>query len=364
MNDVLLAVGTKKGLFLGRSDDRIDWRWEGPHQAMQAIAAVAIDTRHSPARLLVGGRNEHWGPAVVTSDDLGNSWREEAGGSIEFPSDAGAALEQIWQLQPGPKSRPDEVWAGVEPAALFRSTDGGQTFGLIRALWDHPHRPQWHPGAGGQCLHTVIPHPDYPERTLIAISTGGVYRTFDAGESWAPSNTGIGTPFMPGPPPEFGQCVHKVAADPDDPDQLVLQNHGGVYRSSDWGSSWQPAEDGLPANFGFGLVRAPRPSGRFFVSPLTADMARFPVDGRAAIYRTDDGGDSWKDSSAGLPETGFHTVVLRDALTTDDLDPVGVYFGTRSGEVWASSTGGDRWNQVTAHLPDVLCVRAASVATP
>ena len=361
MSEVLLAVGTKKGLFLGWSRDRAEWEWQGPHQAMAAVAAVAIDTRRNPARLLVGGRNEHWGPAVFSSDDFGQTWVEHPKGSPVFPADAGADVEQIWQLQPGPASRPDEVWAGVEPSALFRSSDGGETFTLVRSLWDHPHRPDWHPGAGGQCLHTVLPHPDDADRVLVAMSTGGVYATEDGGESWNPSNRGVSAPFMPDGEPEYGQCVHKVVRDPDDPDLLVLQNHGGVFRSEDGGASWQSAEQGLPANFGFGLTRTKGSDGAFFAFPLSADLNRFPVDGRAGVYRSVDSARAWSDSSGGLPEAGFHTIVLRDALTCDDADPAGVYFGTRSGEVWASSDSGRSWSEIVNHLPDVLCVRAAVV---
>jgi photosystem II stability/assembly factor-like uncharacterized protein len=361
MTQVLLAVGTKKGLFLGWSADRLTWDWEGPHQSMAAIAALAIDTRRTPTRLSVGGRNEHFGPAVFTSDDFGASWVENAAGSPAFPSDAGADVEQIWQLQPGPPSRPDEMWAGVEPSALFRSSDGGETFTLVRSLWDHPHRADWQPGAGGQCLHTVLPHPADADRVLVAMSTGGVYGTEDGGQSWHPSNRGVTAPFMPDPLPEYGQCVHKVVRDAEDPDLLMLQNHGGVFRSEDGGANWQSVEEGLPANFGFGLTRTPGEDGAFFAFPLSADMSRFPVAGRAGVYRSVDDGRAWTDASKGLPEAGFHTIVLRDAMTTDDADPSGIYFGTRSGEVWGSADHGETWNQLVAHLPDVLCVRAAVV---
>jgi photosystem II stability/assembly factor-like uncharacterized protein len=361
MTQVLLAVGTKKGLYLGWSTDRLTWDWEGPHQSMAAIAALAIDTRRTPTRLLVGGRNEHFGPAVFTSDDFGTSWVENATGSPTFPPDAGADVEQIWQLQPGPASRPNEMWAGVEPSALFRSTDGGETFTLVRSLWDHPHRADWRPGAGGQCLHTVLPHPEDAERVLVAMSTGGVYGTEDGGKTWNPSNRGVTAPFMPDPLPEYGQCVHKVVRDTEDPELLMLQNHGGVFRSDDGGSTWESVEEGLPANFGFGLTRTPGHDGAFYSFPLSADMSRFPVAGRAGVYRSVDGGRAWADSSKGLPDAGFHTIVLRDAMTTDDTDPSGIYFGTRSGEVWGSADDGQTWNQLVTHLPDVLCVRAAVV---
>jgi photosystem II stability/assembly factor-like uncharacterized protein len=194
---------------------------------------------------------------------------------------------------------------------------------------------------------------------MVAMSTGGVYVTEDAGASWNPSNRGVGAPFLPEAEVEYGQCVHKVVRDSEDPDLLMLQNHGGVFRSEDGGKSWQEAQEGLPAIFGFGLTRTPGPDGAFFLFPLSADMNRFPVGGRAGVYRSVDGGRAWSDSSTGLPESGFHTIVLRDALATDAADPAGIYLGTRSGEVWGSSDGGTSWNQLVSHLPDVLCVRAA-----
>jgi BNR/Asp-box repeat len=359
VSKTLVVLGTRKGLFLGWSADRLSWDWEGPHHAMAAVAAVAIDTRRTPPRLLAGGRNEHWGPAVFTSDDLGGSWSEASQGSIGFPPDTGADVEQVWQLQPGPPSRPDEVWAGVEPSALFRSVDGGSTYSLVRSLWDHPHRSDWRPGAGGQCLHTVLPHPDYAGQVLVAMSTGGVYVSDDDGATWSPSNAGISAPFLPDPQPEFGQCVHKVVRDTENPDLLMLQNHGGVFRSEDGGRSWASAEEGLPANFGFGMTRTPGVAGAFYCFPLSADLNRFPVGGQAGVYRSSDGGRSWTDASDGLPASGFQTVVLRDAMANDGGDPAGVYLGTRSGEVWASLDGGHSWDQLVSHLPDVLCVRAA-----
>ena len=360
MTTYLLAVGTKKGLFLGTSEDRLSWTWTGPLLGMQAVAAVAIDTRRATPRLLAGAHSQHWGPGVVRSDDLGETWQELESGAVRFPADLGASVEQVWQLQPGPADRPDEVWAGVEPAALFRSDDGGETFALVRGLWDHPHRPQWQPGAGGMCLHTVLPHPTDPDRVLIAISAGGVYRSEDAGESWAASNTGIEARFMPDPHPEFGQCVHKVARLPEDPDHLIAQNHGGVFRSTDDGKSWELATAGLPADFGFGVVAHPRDAGTAYVAPLVADANRVPPEGRLQVWQTRDGGLSWASSSGGLPDN-YWNIALRDAFTTDGADPAGIYLGTRAGEVWASADDGSTWSLAVDHLPDVLSVRAAAV---
>jgi len=362
-----LAVGTDKGLFLGTSADRTTWSWSGPHLPMARVAAIGLDTRRSPLRILTGGRHEHWGPVVMHSDDLGRTWVEEERAALRFPDSADAAVAQVWQLQPGPPERPDEVWAGVEPAALFRSDDGGASFGLVRGLWDHPHRPTWMPGFGGLCLHTVLPHPEDPDEVLVGISTGGVYRTADGGATWAPSNTGIEARFQPDRYPEYGQCVHKVTRDSAEPSRLFLQNHGGVFTSTDDGNTWHLATDGLPADFGFGLVAHPFRAGTAFLFPLQADAHRLPPEGKARVYRTDDGGDTWVESGTGLPDSGFYSVVLRDAMAVDGVgsldqpDQLGIYFGTRSGEVWGSTDEGRRWSRVTEHLPDVLCVRATVV---
>ncbi len=231
MGEAILVIGTRKGLFLARSrDSRASWEVEGPHFVMNAVYAVGADTRGGWPRLLVGADSEHWGPSVFRSDDLGVSWREAKQGAVRFPPGTGAALTRVWQLQPGPAGQPDVVYAGTEPAALFRSVDGGETFRLVKGLWWHPHRAGWMPGFGGQCLHTVLPHPDDPEAITVAVSAGGVYRTTDGGATWAPANTGVEARFLPERYPEFGQCVHKVARDPVQPERLFLQNHGGVYR--------------------------------------------------------------------------------------------------------------------------------------
>lgn len=354
-----LLVGTTKGLFLGWWDND-GWKLRPPAFPMVRVAAVGVDARRDPVRFLVGGQHEHWGPLVARSDDGGASWVEDERAALRFPDEVDASVAQIWQLAPGRTDRPDEVWAGVEPAALFRSTDGGASFGLVESLWRHEHRPQWHPGAGGLCLHTVLPHPDRSDDVLVAISAAGVYRSSDAGASWQASNSGVEARFFPDWHPQFGQCVHKVVRMSGQPDHLMLQNHGGVFRSSDNGASWELCTDGLPADFGFAVVAHPSDSRTAFVWPLTADAMRLPPDGRARVYRTTDFGDSWQPVGTGLPEAGFYSVVLRDAFCTDGADPAGLFFGTRSGEVWASLDAGETWEQAAAHLPDVLCVRAVA----
>lgn len=363
----ILAIGTEKGLFLARSDNRRSWEVTGPHGVAGAefplteVYAVAVDTRRATPRLLAGFISSHFGPSVMTSDDLGRTWVEPETAPISFPADTGEKLGRVWQLAPASPAEPDVVYAGVEPSALFRSTDGGMTYDLVRGLWDHPHRPEWEPGGGGKAVHTVLPHPDDPAQLLVAMSTGGVYRSDDTGQTWRASNTGIQAAFLPDRFPEFGQCVHKVARSPVRSELLFAQNHHGVYRSDDGGTTWASIADGLPSDFGFPIVAHPHRPGVVYNFPLTADVHRFPPDVRCRVYRSDNAGEDWVALSDGLPQGAFHAVVLRDAMCCDDADPAGVYFGTRSGEVYASSDEGDRWQLVAAHLPDVLCVRAAEI---
>ncbi len=357
----LLMIGTRKGLFLARSEDRAAWAIEGPAFAMNAVYAVALDTRRETPRLLVGADSEHWGPSVFHSDDLGATWEETEGGAMRFPAETGAALTRAWQLQPAGADQPDVVYAGVEPAALFRSDDGGATYSLVEGLWDHPHRPEWQPGGGGLCLHTIVPHPTDADRMLVAVSAAGAYRTEDGGKSWQASNTGIHAWHEPDPHPEFGQCVHKIARNPARPEEMFLQNHGGVYRSRDGGETWAEIHEGLPATFGFPMVAHPHTPGTAYAFPLVADAYRMPPEDRLRVYRTTDAGDSWHALDAGLPEEPVYASVLRDAMCADDEDPAGVYVGTRGGDVFGSADEGETWASVARYLPDVLSLRAARV---
>jgi hypothetical protein len=357
---VLLAIGTRKGLWLARSDDgRRTWAVEGPHFLMREVASVAIDVRDERARLLAGVFSEHWGSTVSWSDDVGRSWHEDEQGAIRFPEDTGAALTRVWQLHPDSAGRPGVVWAGCEPTSLWRSDDGGRRFSLVRGLWDHPHRTQWMPGYGGAAVHTVLPDPA-SDRVLVAMSAGGVYASDDGRSDWAPHNRGISAYFMPDPQPEFGQCVHKVAPDAAGHGRLYAQNHHGVYRSDDGGTSWTSIADGLPSDFGFPIVASPGRPGQAWVVPLTADAERVPPGGRLRVHRTDDAGASWSELGAGLPD-GSWTSVLRDAVCLDTAEPTGVYVGTRDGCVYASADEGESFQLVAAHLPDVLAVRAAEL---
>ncbi len=357
-----LMIGTSKGLFLARSDDdRRSWHVSEPIFPMTGIYAVAIDKRGERPRLFAGMTSSHYGPGMATSDDGGQSWHEPERAPIAFPADTEASLQRVWAIAPGPADQPRRVYAGVEPSALFQSDDGGQSFELVRGLWDHPHRPEWAAGFGGQAIHTVLPHPSDGDAMLVAMSTGGVYRTADSGATWSADNTGIKAYFMPDPWPEFGQCVHKVARDAADADRLYAQNHHGVYRSDDGGKSWESIADGLPSDFGFGMVAHPRRGDVIYTFPVEADASRFPPDKRCRVFRSTDAGKTWEPLTNGLPDQPYYGITLRDAMCADDADPTGVYFGTRVGEVYASRDEGDSWSRVAADLPDVLCVRAATL---
>lgn len=361
--DTLVLVGTTKGLFTLRSPDRDAFTLTGPAVPGEEVYATCIDTRAGRTRLFAGSVSNHWGPVLRRSDDLGVTWTEDGRAALHFPADAEASLARIWQLTPGPDAEPDVLYAGVEPAALFRSDDGGRTFALVRGLWEHPHRPRWEPGGGGLCLHTVLVHPTDPQRLLVAVSASGVYRSDDGGSTWEAANRGIAVGFVPeGEDLEFGQCVHKVARDAGDPERLYLQHHGGIYRSDDGGRTWQPMTGISGMDFGFPVVAHPTRPATAYLLPLESDEFRCTPGGRCVVWRTSDAGASWEPLTDGLPQEHAHLTVLRDGFTTDGGDPAGLYFGTRTGELYASTDDGASWRLLAAHLPPVLSVRAARLA--
>ena len=368
--ETVVAIGTRKGLWVARSRDRREWSLEGPHFLMSEVASVALDTRAGRSTVLAGVKSWHWGPTVQVSTDGGRTFTESAERALAFPADTDTALERVWQLTPDPND-PDVVWAGVEPHALFRSDDGGTRYDLVRGLWEHPHRDRWEPGFGGGAVHTIVPEPGHPEHLLVAMSAGGVYRSDDGGVTWAASNTGIRAYFMPHDEyPEFGQCVHKVARGADG--ELYAQNHKGVYRSGDSGRSWDSIADGLPTDFGFAVLAHPSRPGTVWNVPVTDDGERIPPDARLQVQRSDDSGRTWREQSAGLPSDSY-TCVLRDAACTDDVggpgdvgadgshESAGIYLGTRNGDVFASTDEGESFTRIATQLPDVLVVRAARV---
>ena len=360
--DVLLLVGTAKGAFIVRSDKRRSkWKIEGPHFPGESVLAMAYDERGGRRRLLASTRNFFWGSLIRTSDDFGKSWSEPERQNVRFPEKSGLSLVQIWQITPGPADEPDLLWAGVEPHCLFESRDGGDSWQVNEGLMNHPHRPKWTPGAGGLCLHTIVPDPTNRDRMLVAMSTGGAYRTDDGGKTWNARNVGVRAQFLPNKYPEFGQCVHKVVHHPAKPSRLFLQNHWGLYRSDDWGDSWHDIANGVPSDFGFAMVMHPHDVDTVYIVPLESDGFRCPPERKLRVYRTTDAGAHWKPLGAGLPQKGAYETVLRDNLTADTHSVAGLYFGTKSGKLYASTNEGRNWSSISDSLPNILCVKAAVV---
>lgn len=363
--DVLLLIGTMKGVFLLRSN-RARARWElgGPYFPGVPIYALAYDTRKGRQRIWAGTQSFRWGTALRTSDDFGRTWTDPERYNVKFPEDTGLSLKNIWQIAPGRAAEPDTLYCGVEPAALFESRDAGETWSLNRGLFDHPHRPKWQPGGGGMCLHTILPDPVNRQRTTVAVSAAGVYRTDDGGQTWQVRNRGVRAEFLPDKYPEFGQCVHKIALHPSRPERLFLQNHWGLYRSDDGGDAWKDIARGVPSDFGFAMAIHPHDADTVYIVPMESDEFRCAPEGKLRVYRTRNAGKSWEPLTRGLPQKGALETVLRDAMTADNLEPAGIYFGTRSGKLYGSSTEGKSWRLVLDGLPQVVCVKTAVVGEP
>lgn len=360
--DVLLMVGTNKGAFLLRSSrDRARWDVAGPYFHGQGVYAMAYDGRNGRHRLWMSTNSLMWGTFLRSSDDFGRSWTNPLVASIRFPTDSGAALRNIWQICLGRSEEPETLYCGVEPAALFESHDGGESWSLIRGLYEHPHRPRWIPSNGGLFLHTILPDPAERSRMYVAVSAAGVYRTEDDGKTWQARNIGIRVVFLPEKYPEFGQCVHKIVLHPARPERLFLQNHWGLYRSDNRGDSWQDIARGLPSDFGFGMVMHPHDPDSVYILPVESDEFRCTPDGRLRVYRTRNAGASWDALERGLPQKGAYETVLRDAFSSDSLDPAGIYFGTRSGNLYASRDEGKSWKKILEGLPQIMCVKVGVI---
>ena len=358
MPQVTILVGTKKGAFLADSDDRRTWRLRGPFCNAWPINHVIADPK--TGTIFAGGGNEWFGPAVWKTTDRGETWTHSSQGLAYAEGEE--PIKAVWSLA----LRDGVLFAGVEPAGLFRSEDQGETWTQVKGLREHPSRAQWHPGGGGLILHSLLLHPTDPGQIWVGISAAGVFHTADGGQSWEPRNRGTRADFLPEDQryPEFGQCVHSLAMAPGKPDRLYQQNHCGMYRSDDGGRSWTSIEKGLPSSFGFPAAVHPRDPNTLYLMPLNGDSAgRFMPDGRAAVWRTRDGGETWHALRDGLPQENAFFGVLRQALATDRLDPAGVYFGTGGGALFASADEGERWTAVAQHLPAIHSVETFAAGT-
>ncbi len=356
MPRVLLMVGTKKGVFLLDADEaRRDWRVRGPFCEGFEVRDAVYDP--SDGSLYAAAASPWFGPAVFRSPDLGESWTHSSDGLTY--GDDGPKLTRLWSVMPAHGS----VYAGAEPAGLFRSDDAGATWRHVEGLRRHPSTPDWMPGNGGLILHTIVPHPDDPNRMWVGASAVGVFETVDGGASWTPRNRGVRQDYNPGPPQEVGSCVHKFALAAGTDQTLFQQNHCGVYRSDDGGAGWQEITGSLPSEFGFVMSVHPRDAQTAWVLPLTTpDKGRYVLDAKPAVWRTRDGGASWQRLSSGLPQEHAWLSVLRQAMGVDSLDRPGVYFGAQSGQLFASADEGDTWREIAASLPAIASVDVAVLA--
>jgi photosystem II stability/assembly factor-like uncharacterized protein len=347
---VSILLGTRKGAFILDGDaSRKPWQVRGPYCETWPIHHLTWDAERSA--LLAGGGSPWYGASVWRSTDNAESWSQSSEGLTY--GDDGPRIDTVWNVTPADGT----IYAGVEPAGLFRSDDGGGTWQHVAGLRDHPSRPGWQPGAGGLCLHSIAPHPTDPDHMWVGISAVGTFETTDGGQTWQTRNRGVRAGFLPDPAPEFGQCVHKLRLHPDRPNVLFQQNHSGVYRSDDAGANWTEITAGLPSEFGFPMVIHPHDPKTVYVIPLNGDdKGRTMPDGHAAVWRSRDEGREWQRLDRGLPTKNAYLGVLREAMAVDHLDPIGVYFGTSTGQLFGSSDEGASWNLIADYLPPIWSV--------
>jgi hypothetical protein len=377
MTKVLLFAGTRKGGLVFTSDEsRRKWNPSDLHFKAWNVMHMVMDPRD--LRIHASAVHPIFGPSTYYSDDFGAIWNQAQKSPVfersstsqrplGTPDEARrpeASIQnseevlKVWKIQPGLEHEPATLYAGVEPAALFKSSDYGQTWKINQALYDHPHRPDWFPGAGGLCLHTILPHPTNADQMWVAISTGGCYYTADGGQSWIPRNKNVRADFLPDTLPEYGQCVHKIVSHSEYPLRLYQQNHCGMYRSDDGGLSWVDIGEGkLPSRFGFPLVVHPHEPETIFLVPEESDQFRVSVNFKFVVWRSRDAGETWQPLTNGLPERAY-LVVLRDAMATDTCDDAGIYIGTSTGQIFFSKDGGDKWKLLVDYLPPISSLEA------
>jgi photosystem II stability/assembly factor-like uncharacterized protein len=370
MSGVRVLVGTRKGAFVLTSDGkRGGWDVAGPHFGGWEIYHLK-GSPADPNRLYAAQSTSWFGQLIQRSNDGGKTW-EPAGNKFVYEGEPGTHLwydgtprpwefKRVWHLEPS-LADPDTIYAGVEDAALFRSTDAGQTWEELPGLRQHETGPAWAPGAGGMCLHTILIDPTHPDRMFVAISAAGTFRTDDAGKTWRPVNRGLRSEQIPNPTAEVGHCVHRIAMHRSRPASLFMQKHWDVMRSDDGGESWREVSGNLPSDFGFPIdVHAHEPE-TIYVVPIKSDSEHYPPDGKLRVYRSRTGGNEWEPLTKGLPQNDVYLNVLRDAMAVDSLDPCGIYFGTSGGQVYASADAGDSWAPIVRNLPPVLSVEVQTL---
>jgi photosystem II stability/assembly factor-like uncharacterized protein len=370
MSGVRLLAGTRKGAFILTADGKRDrWDISGPHFAGWEIYHLK-GSPADPDRLYASQNSSWFGQVIQRSDDGGATW-EAVGNEFLYDGVPGThqwydgtphpwEFKRVWHLEPS-HADPDDVWAGVEDAALFRSTDGGRTWRELAGLRGHGSGSRWAPGAGGMCLHTILLDPVDPGRAFIAISAAGAFRTDDAGQSWRAINRGLRSEHIPDPEADVGHCVHRIAMHRSRPRVLFMQKHWDIMRSDDAGETWQEVSGNLPTDFGFTIdVHAHEPD-TVYVVPIKSDSEHYPPEGKLRVYRSRTGGNEWEALTRGLPQRDCYVNVLRDAMAVDSLDPCGVYFGTTGGQVYVSADAGDHWTAAVRDLPPVLSVEVQTL---
>jgi len=394
MSGVRVLVGTRKGAFILTADGKRDrWDVSGPHFAGWEIYHMK-GSPVDPNRLYASQTSGWFGQIIQRSDDGGKNWIQPGtkpgeptttpegmpkGESNKFVYDTSAEtgkpltthqfydgtahpweFKRVWHLEPSLTDL-NTVYAGVEDAALFRSTDGGQSWNELAGLRGHGTGPHWQPGAGGMCLHTIILDPSDPKRIYIAISAAGAFRTDDGGATWKPINRGLFSQYIPDPTAEVGHCVHHVAMHPKRPGVLFMQKHWDVMRSDDAGDNWREVSGNLPTDFGFVIDVHSHEPETIYVVPIKSDSEHYVHDAKMTVYRSRSGGNEWEPLTKGLPQSNCYVNVLRDAMSVDTLDPCGIYFGTSGGQVYASADAGDSWTAIVRDLPPVLSIEAQAL---
>ena len=370
MSGVRVLVGTRKGAFILTADGKRErWDVSGPHFGGWEIFHMKASPA-DPNRIFAAQSSGWFGQVMQRSSDGGKTW-ETVGNKFAYDGPTGThqwydgtphpwEFAKVWHVEPSLED-PDTIYAGIEDAALFKSTDGGQTWHELAGLRTHSTGSLWQPGAGGMCLHTILLDPSKPGRIFVAISSAGAFRSDDEGKSWRPINKGLKSEGIPDPTAEVGHCVHRIAMHRSRPGTLFMQKHWDVMRSDDAGDTWHEVSGNLPSDFGFPIdVHAHEPE-TIYVVPIKSDSEHYPPDGRLRVYRSRTGGNEWEAMTNGLPQRHCYSNVLRDAMAVDALDPCGVYFGTTGGQVFCSPNGGDRWVPIVEHLPSVVAVEAQTL---